>query len=96
MDTTTGYMHAWGECPDERLLDIPEHVRDVVEYGVHHGAIIALAAAHVRSGHELRYLVGFPEGEGVANHERLIKDFAKAANAVAAEVPTEEVILEAL
>jgi hypothetical protein len=32
----------------------------------------------------------------VANHERLIEDFDEAADAVAAEVPTEEVILESL
>jgi hypothetical protein len=96
MDTTTGYMHAWGKRLGKCLLDIPKHVRDVVEYGVHRGAIVALVAAQVRSSHELHYLVGFPEGEGVTNHERLIKDFAEAANAVATEVPTEEVILEAL
>jgi hypothetical protein len=31
----------------------------------------------------------------VVNHERLIEDFDEATCAVAAEVPTEEVILEA-
>jgi hypothetical protein len=82
-----GQIPNWAGC---------DNVRDVVEYGVHSEATVALAAAQVRSGHELRYLVGFLEGEGAANHERLIKDFAKAVNAVAAEVPTEEVILEAL
>jgi hypothetical protein len=47
-------------------------------------------------GHELRFLIGFPEGEGVANHETFIEDFDEATNAVTTEVPTEEVILEAL
>jgi hypothetical protein len=47
-------------------------------------------------GHELRFLIGVPEGEGVANHERFIKDFDEATNTVTAEVPAEEVILEAL
>jgi hypothetical protein len=45
IDTTAGYMRAWGECLEERLLDIPERVRDAVEYDIHHGAIIALVAA---------------------------------------------------
>jgi hypothetical protein len=32
----------------------------------------------------------------VANHERLVEDFDEAAGAIAAKVPAEEVILEAL
>jgi hypothetical protein len=32
----------------------------------------------------------------VADHERLIEDFDEAADAIAAEVPAEEVILKAL
>jgi hypothetical protein len=32
----------------------------------------------------------------VADHKRLVEDFDEAADAVAAEAPTEEVILEAL
>jgi hypothetical protein len=41
-------------------------------------------------------LVGFPEGEGATDHERLIEDFDKAMDAVTAKVPAKEVILEAL
>jgi hypothetical protein len=71
-DTVAGYMHVRGERLEECLIDIPERVRDVVKYGVHCGAVVALVAAQVRSGHELRYLVGFPEGEGVADHDRIV------------------------
>jgi hypothetical protein len=87
---------ARGKRLEERLLDVPERVRDAVEYGVHRGAAVAQAAAQVRSGHELRFLIGFPEGEGATDHERLIEDFDEAADAVTAEVPAEEVILKAL
>jgi hypothetical protein len=41
-------------------------------------------------------LVGFLEGKGVADHERLIENFDEATDAIATEVPSEEVILEAL
>jgi hypothetical protein len=41
-------------------------------------------------------LVGFLEGEGAADHERLIEDFDEAVDAITTVVPTEEVILEAL
>jgi hypothetical protein len=67
-----------------------------MEHDIHRGAAIALAMAQVRSGHELRFLIGFPEGEGVADHERLIEDYKEAMGTVVTEVPVEEVILEAL
>jgi succinylarginine dihydrolase len=67
-----------------------------VEYDVHRRATIALATAQVWSGHKLCFLVSFLEGEGVANHERLVEDFDEAVDAITAEVPVEEVILEAL
>jgi hypothetical protein len=89
-------MLTQGKCLEERHLDIPEHIRDAVEHGVHCEVVVALAAAQVQSSHELHFLVGFSKGEGVADHERLVKDFDEAADAVAAEVPAEEVILEAL
>jgi hypothetical protein len=95
-DATTSYVRARGEHLEECLLDVPEHFRDVVEYGVHRGAAVALTAAQVQSGHELRFLIGFLEGEGAANHERLIEDFDEATDGITAEVPTEEVILKAL
>jgi hypothetical protein len=69
-------MRARGERLEQRLLDIPEHVRGAVEHGVHCGAAVALVATQVWSGHELRFLIGFLEGEGVANHERLVEDLA--------------------
>jgi hypothetical protein len=63
-DNAADYVHARGRRREERLLDIPERVRDVVEFGIHRGTTDALAAAQVQSGHELCHLVGFPEGEG--------------------------------
>jgi hypothetical protein len=89
-------MRAWGERLEERLLDILECVRGTVEYGVHREAAVTLAAAQVCSSHELRFLTGYPGGKGVADHERLVEDFVEATSAVTAEVPAEEVILEAL
>jgi hypothetical protein len=89
-------MRDRGERLKERLLDVPEHVRDAMEYDVHRGAAVALMATQLQSGHELLFLIGFLEGERVAGHERLIEDFDEAADAITAEVPAEEVILEAL
>ncbi|XP_066380882.1 uncharacterized protein [Miscanthus floridulus] len=94
-DVADGFVRVPGGRREERLLDIPERVRDVVELGVHRGASVALAATQVRLGHELRHLVGFPEGEGATDHDGLVEDFDVAADAVVAKVPAEEVIREA-
>jgi hypothetical protein len=66
-----------------------------VEFGVHRGTAVALMAAQVRSGNELHHLVGFPEGEGAADHDGLIEQFDDVADAVIVELPAVEVIREA-
>jgi hypothetical protein len=45
VDTAIDYMHIRGKCLEEHLLDVFERVRDVVEYSVHRGVAVALAAA---------------------------------------------------
>jgi hypothetical protein len=45
VDTATGYMCALGELLEERLLDIPERIKDAVEYGVHSGVTVTLVVA---------------------------------------------------
>jgi hypothetical protein len=37
-----GYVYACGMSQEERLLDIPNRVRDAVELGIHRGAAVAL------------------------------------------------------
>jgi hypothetical protein len=90
-DVVADYMRAQGEHREECLLDIPEYFRDTMEFGIHCRAVVALAAAQVRSGHELRHLVGFSEGEGASDHDELVEDFDEAADAAVAEMPAEEV-----
>jgi hypothetical protein len=65
-----GYVHARGGSREERLLDIPNRVRDTVEFGVHHGAAVALMVAQVQLGHVLHHLVVLSEGQELANHDR--------------------------
>jgi hypothetical protein len=56
------YVHAHGGDRDERLLDIPNHVQDMVELGILHKVAVALTVAHVCLGHVLHHLVGLLEG----------------------------------
>ena len=94
-DAVAGYVHARGESREERLLNIPNSIRDAVEFGVHRGAAVALTVAQVRSGHVLHHLVGLPEGQELANHDGSREDFEEAADAVVDLVPTEGIVEEA-
>jgi hypothetical protein len=44
----------------QRLLDIPSHVRNVVEHDIHHGSIVAFAIAQFRTGIYLRASMALP------------------------------------
>ena len=83
-DHAAGFVNARGIVPVVRLHDIPNHVREVTLHGVRHGAAMALAAAQVHSGHDLRLL---PCGALVTrypgDYERLIEDFFNTTNSVA-------------
>ena len=82
-DHVAGFVNARGAVPVVHLHDISNRVREVTLHGVHHGAAMALAAAQVHSGHDLRLLphgalvTGYPR-----DYERLVKDFFDAANSV--------------
>jgi hypothetical protein len=61
-DAMVGYVHAHDGSWEECLLNIPNRVRDAVEFGVHYGAAVSLTVVQVRSGHILHHLVGLLEG----------------------------------
>ena len=78
-----GFVNARGTVPVVRLHDILNRVRDVALHGVHHGAVTALAATQVHSGHDLRLLPHGASATGyLGDYERLVKDFSDAANSV--------------
>jgi seryl-tRNA synthetase len=54
-DATTRHVRTSSGHLEECLLNIPKHVKDMVEHGVHRGAVVALVVAQVRSSHELRH-----------------------------------------
>jgi hypothetical protein len=62
VDAMVGYVHAHGRSWEQCLLNIPNRIRDVGEFGVHRGAVVALMVALVRSGHMLHHMVGLLEG----------------------------------
>ena len=84
VDHATGFVNARGAVPVVRLYDIPNCIREVALCGVRHGAVMALAAAQVHSGHDLWLLPhGAPATGYPRDYESLVEDFFDAANSVA-------------
>ena len=71
----------------DRHRGIPDQVERAVELGIRRGAMLAFAAAQLRSGQDLRRLgPGFPKGMTLRERERLADDFAGVAGFIAAEI----------
>ena len=76
-----------------RLYDVPNHIREVVLHGVHHGAAMALAAAQAYSGHNLCLLPhGFLDVVHPREHEHLVEEFSSAANSVAFNTLADDIV----
>ena len=92
-DHAAGFVNAKGTVLVVRLYGIPNHVREVALHDVHHGAVMALAAAQVHSGHDLRLLprgasaTGYPR-----DYERLVEDFSDAANSIALTSQADDIV----
>lgn len=48
------FVNARGAIPIVKLYDVPNRVREVAAHGAHRGVSIALAAAHIQYGQDLR------------------------------------------
>ena len=71
----------------DRLRGIPDQVECAVELGIRRGAMMAFAAAQLRSGQDLHRLEpGFLDGTTLREWERLADDFTGAAGFIAVDV----------
>jgi hypothetical protein len=68
-------------------------VLDAIESDVRHGAGVALAMAEVSVEADLTGVNSFPAGEELHRHEDLVACYSLAREAVAAHVPTTEVLV---
>jgi hypothetical protein len=94
-DAVAEYVDARGANREEHLLDLPNHVWDAVELGIHHGVVVALTVAQVCSGHVLYHLVGLPKGKDMADHDGSWEDLDEAADAIVDLVPIKGIVEEA-
>jgi hypothetical protein len=81
-------LGAW----EERLWNACRRVLDTIESGARRGARVALAMAEVTVDADLTRVDGFLAGEELHRHEDLVARYGLAREAVAAHVPTAEVL----
>jgi hypothetical protein len=72
----------------QHLLDVPDHVRNVVEHGVHCGATIASAITRA----DLRTPMDLPQGASSGALESLIKGYDEASRGIMGLVSLENLI----
>ena len=86
-------LNARSDTLDARLQDVPMHAREEALHGVRRGAAVALAIAHMRSGHDLCLVEpGFPKEENPDGYQDLVDDFEGAGVTVVNITSTEEVL----
>ena len=85
-----------GVLLEDHLWAMLARIRMVALSGVHHGAVLALAMAQLRFGHDLHLLEpSFPIGTNKEEKEELTGDFTAAAEAIVAATHTGDVVLAA-
>ena len=93
MEYVARFVNARGAIPVVCLHNIPNHIREVALHSVCHGAAMALAAAQAHFSHKLRFLPhDFPATAHPRDHECLVEDFFSAANSVAFNTLTDDIV----
>jgi hypothetical protein len=77
---------------EEHLWNACRHVLDTIKSGVRRGTRVALAMAEVSVEANLTRVDGFPAREELHHHDGLVAHYGPMREAVAAHVPTAEVL----
>ena len=86
-------VNAQGSLINARLNDVPARIQDIALHGVRHGAAVALTAAQVQIRYELHAMeTGFPMGDGPEEHEDLLEEFVRAAEAIVDTTSAHDVV----
>jgi hypothetical protein len=89
------FLNFLGVAPgarEKRVWDTRRHVLDAIDSGVRRGTRVALAMVEVSVEVDLTEVSGFPAGEELRYHEDLVACYGPAREAVAAHVPTTQVL----
>jgi hypothetical protein len=74
------------------LLDIKEHVREAVEFGIHHATMTTFAIAQLHCGGRLHEVVGLPAETASTDLELLTSGLDTTTNSVLEVMSMEEII----
>ena len=86
-------LNARGETMELRLQDIVLRAREVAHHGVRHGTSVGLAAAQVRSGHDVTSVEPwFPDHGCPEEHSALVDTFTGHGAAVADRTPPDLIL----
>ena len=77
-----------------RLLDITERIREAVEFGIHHGTVMAFTIVQLCCGDRLLEVAGLPAKTTSVDVELLTSGFDAMANSVLRVVLVEEIIYD--
>lgn len=86
-------VNARGSLLVDGLCDVPVCAQEVALHGDCRGATVALAAAHVQTGHTLAAMnPSFPTGECPEAYEDLIKELEDVAAEIVDIMPAQNVV----
>jgi hypothetical protein len=91
-DTFLNFLGVVPGAQEERLWDTHRCVLDTTNSGICHGTGVALAIVEVSVEADLTEVSGFPIGEELRYHEDLVARYGPTREAMAAHVPTAEVL----
>jgi hypothetical protein len=75
-----------------RLLDIPKHVLEAMEFGIHHGIVMAFAIVELHYGDCLHEVASLPSKTASVDLELITSDFDAAENSLLGVVSLEDII----
>jgi hypothetical protein len=70
-DHAKGFLCTRGRDNDLRLLNIPNGVREAVEFGIHRGTIMVLVIVQLHTGSDLHNTIYQPTGGFIGGRPRL-------------------------
>lgn len=86
------YVGACGASLIERLEKAPCCVRDITDFNVHRGAMVALLTVEVCSDHHLKDIISPPSSLSNEGLENLLEDFDDVSSRVVLRVSTHDII----
>jgi hypothetical protein len=94
MDAFLDYLGVAPGTKEDWLWAARHCVTTAIESGIHHSARVSLAMAELSVGADLTEVIGFLVEEPLCLHEDMVARYGPAKEAVAALIPTQQILME--